>query len=119
MASSYRLTSFWADDGYQTGSCTGTGLCEDDFQINDKGWYTYKGKLVIATATSYLLKYGYSKRNNVKYYKYYDEVTLIIGDTYYDAIVLDSCGACMKKNIIDLFVSNEKSAITTNNVKVK
>ena len=33
----YRLTSFWNNDGYGTSACTGSGLCEDDFQINNKG----------------------------------------------------------------------------------
>lgn len=116
---SYRLTSYWANDGYQTGSCTGTGLCEKDFQVNDKGWYTYQGKLVMATATPYLLKYGYAKRDGIKYYKYYDTLTVSINNVDYEAIILDSCGACMKKNILDLFVSNKQSAITTNNIKVK
>ena len=55
----YRLTSFWSGDGMDTGSCTGSGLCEKDFQINDKGWYTYNGYLVLAGATTYLQKkYG-------------------------------------------------------------
>ena len=48
-----RMTSFWANDGYGTGECTGSGLCSWDFDINENGWYTYQGKLVIATATTY------------------------------------------------------------------
>lgn len=42
----YRLTSFWANDGYDTSGCTGSGLCEEDFDINNNGWYTYNGKMV-------------------------------------------------------------------------
>lgn len=108
------MTSFWSGDSCNTGSCTGTGLCEKDFQINEKGWYTYQGKLVLGTATRYLLKYGYAEQEGKRYFKYYDEVTLIINGETYRGIVLDSCGACMKKNIIDLFVSNGSSSITTN-----
>ena len=38
-----------------TGSCTGSGLCEKDFDTNEKGWYTYQNKLVLGVATTYLL----------------------------------------------------------------
>ena len=108
-----RLTSFYSNDGYGTGSCTGTGLCETDFQVNDKGWYTYQGKLVLATATPYLLIYGYSLGINVETYRYYEELQIIIDGINYNAIVLDSCGACMTDNRIDLFVSNKESVKDT------
>lgn len=104
-----RLTSFYSNDGYGTGSCTGTGLCESDFQVNENGWYTYQGKLVLATATPYLLNYGYSLGSNVETYRYYEELQIIIDGINYNAIVLDSCGACMGDNRIDLFVSNRES----------
>jgi hypothetical protein len=100
-----RLTSYYNNDGYETGSCTGSGLCESDFQVNENGWYTYQGKLVIATATDYLLKYGYTLYDGVHSYKYYDELTLNIDGIDYQAIVTDSCGNCMKTGRIDLFVS--------------
>ena len=112
FANQYKLTSFWANDGSGSGNCTGTGLCTKDFQINDKGWYTYQGKLVIGAATPYLLKYGYKKRNNIRYFKYYETINLIIDNIEYQGIILDSCGACMKNNILDLFVSGKKSSIT-------
>ena len=88
------MTSYWADDGYGTGNCTGSGLCSWDFEVNDKGWYTYQGKLVIATHT----------------YKYGDEITLTIDGVDYQAVVLDSCGSSMRTDRIDLFVSNSASA---------
>lgn len=108
-----RLTSFYANDGYGTGSCTGTGLCESDFQVNENGWYTYQGKLVLATATPYLLNYGYGLVDGIETYRYYDEITLNIDGISYQAIVLDSCGACMVDNRIDLFVSNRESVKDT------
>ena len=108
-----RLTSFYANDGYGTGSCTGTGLCENDFQVNENGWYTYQGKLVLATATPYLLNYGYGLGNGIQTYRYYDEITLNIDGVSYQGIVLDSCGACMGDNRIDLFVSNRESVKDT------
>ena len=108
-----RLTSFYANDGYGTGSCTGTGLCENDFQVNENGWYTYQGKLVLATATPYLLNYGFELADGIQTYRYYDELTLVIDGISYPAIVTDSCGACMGDNRIDLFVSNSESVKDT------
>ena len=84
-----RMTSFWANDGYGTGECTGSGKCSWDFQINEKGWYTAPG---------------------VHLYKYHEELVLTIDGVDYDAIILDSCGSSMKTDRIDLFVSNGSSA---------
>ena len=96
----------------------GAGLYKssDGVSTNSHGWYqyTYNGKtyLVIATAT-YELKnsssywHGYSPK---LMFNYWDIVQLDIDGTIYDAIVLDSCGACMKassdKIIIDLWISS-------------
>lgn len=102
---STRLTSFYVNDGYGTSSTTGSGLSSSNFSVNDKGWYTYSGHLVIATATTYLVNYGYTLAQGVHTYKYYDILTLTIDGVDYTAIVLDSCGSCMKNDRIDLFVS--------------
>lgn len=115
-----RMTSYWADDGYGTGNCTGSGLCSWDLQTNEKGWYTYQGKLVVAAATTYLANQGWYVGNGVHLYKYGDELTLMIDGIEYDAIVKDSCGNCMKTDRIDLFVSNGSSVKdTTINVRRK
>ena len=103
-----RLTSFYANDGCGTGSCTASGLCENNFEINENGWYTYQGKLVIATASDRL---GYTEMQT---YNLYDELTLNINGTNYQAIVLDVCGFCQIDNRIDLFVSGKDSVIDTN-----
>lgn len=108
-----RMTSFWANDGYGTGSCTGSGLCEWDFQVNDKGWYTYNGKLVVATATTYLANQGWFVADGVHLYKYWEELILTIDDVEYEAIILDSCGSSMRTDRVDLFVSNGSSAKDT------
>ena len=67
----------------------------------------------MGTATTYLLKYGYAATGNRRYFSYYETLTLNINGERYEAIVLDSCGACMRNNIIDLFVSGPNSVITT------
>lgn len=100
-----RMTSFWADDGSGTGECTGSGLCSWDFGVNEHGWYTYNGKLVVATATTYLANQGWSVTDGVHLYKYWEELVLTIDGVEYDAIILDSCGSSMKTDRVDLFVS--------------
>ena len=108
-----RMTSFWANDGYGTGECTGSGKCSWDFGVNEKGWYTYQGKLVVATATTYLANQGWYVAPGVHLYKYYEELILTIDGIEYDAIILDSCGSSMKTDRVDLFVSNGSSAKDT------
>lgn len=56
--------------------------------------------LVVATATNALIgQYTYEENENIQYYDYNDtfqlEVTTKNGTKEYQAIVLDSCGACM------------------------
>lgn len=107
---SYRLTSFYTNDEYQTGSCTGSRWCTKHFQTNEKGWYTYQGKLVLAAATPYLQKkFGTIKGKT--YFRYYDEVILTIDGVKYPGIILDTCGACYRDDRIDLFVKDKKSVI--------
>lgn len=100
-----RMTSFWADDGSGTGECTGSGLCSWDFGVDEHGWYTWNGKLVVATATTYLANQGWAVADGVHLYKYYEELVLTIDGVEYDAIILDSCGSSMKTDRVDLFVS--------------
>ena len=92
-----RLTSYYPEEGE---TMTATGLGINDFQTNEKGWFTYNGKLVVATASTRL---GYT---NMRTYNLYDEIVLNIDGIDYNAIVLDICGACMWDNRIDLFVSS-------------
>ena len=113
---SYRMTYYYPSE---SSSYTGSGLSTKNFQINNKGWYTYKGKIVVAAATEELLnsrEYSYDTKMHTRvpgrhYYRYYDELTVNVDGVDYPAIVLDSCGASMKLNEdrIDLFVSNAKS----------
>lgn len=108
-----RMTSYWANDGYGTGECTGSGLCSWNFQVNDKGWYTYQGKLVVATATVYLANQGWFVSDGVHLYKYWEELVLTIDGVEYEAIILDSCGSSMRTDRVDLFVSNASSVKDT------
>lgn len=108
LSNSYttRMTSFYPSE---SSDCTGSGKCSWDFGVNDKGWYTYGGKLVVATATTYLAKQGWYVAPGVHLYKYYEELVLTIDGVEYDAIILDSCGSSMKTDRVDLFVSNSRS----------
>lgn len=105
-----RMTSFYPAE---SSDCTGSGLCSWDFGVNENGWYTYNGKLVVATATQYLANQGWYLAPGVHTYRYYDEITLVIDGVEYQAIVLDSCGSSMRTDRIDLFVRDENSVKDT------
>lgn len=104
-----RMTSYYTNDECNSADITASGLSSKNFNINENGWYTYKGKLVIATA-SYKLK-NWTMTDQAHPYNLYDELVIEINGIKYEAIVLDYCGACMWYNRIDLFVSNKQSAI--------
>ena len=106
----YRLTSYYHNDELNSGACTGAGFCTWDFTPNEKGWYTYKGKLVLAAATTYLQnKFGTVEGRT--YFKYYDEVKITIDGIDYEGIILDTCGACYKDTRLDIFVANKSSVV--------
>lgn len=100
----FRLTHYYTNDPYNSGTCTASGLCVNKFEINSKGWYTYKGKLVVANGVEYPL---------------WTELTLVIDNVEYKAIVLDKCGYCKKERRIDLFVSGKKFGIDRQVIGVK
>lgn len=105
-----RLTSYYPKKPIKP---TGCGLGIEDFGVNENGWYTYNGMLVVATATNYLLNYGWRYSSDVRLYNYYDVLILNINGVDYEAIVLDSCGICMTTGRIDLFVTGSDAVIDT------
>ena len=115
-----RMTSYYTGDSTGSTKYTGSGISTERFKVNDKGWYTYDGKIVLATATNECLnstkgacgKYKWSDAVS-HYFNYFDELTVTIDGKQYDGIVLDSCGACMGANgdRIDLFVKDKDSVI--------
>lgn len=106
----YRLTSFYPNDELKTGDCTGSGLCSWDLTTDSHGWYTYKGKLVLAAATTYMQN-TFGTKEGKMYFKYYDEVNITIDGVVYPGIILDTCGACYRDERLDLFVKDGPSAI--------
>lgn len=109
----YRMTYFHPGDGLGTGSVTASGKSTTSFEINDRGWYTYEGKLVVATASNRLKSWPMYKDSTQKTYKLYEELLLTIEGIVYEAIVLDVCGACMQSSKIDLFVKDRNSGLDT------
>lgn len=105
-----RLTSYYPRRPIKP---TGCGLGIEDFGVNENGWYTYNGQLVVATATNYLLNYGWRYEEGVRLYNYYDNLILNINGEDYEAIVLDSCGICMTTGRVDLFVTDQDAIIDT------
>lgn len=110
-----RLTSYYPT---RANIETGCGLKYNNFDVNENGWFTYDGRLVIATATDYLLNYGWKLADGVRTYEYYQELILNIDGVDYLAVVLDSCGLCMTTGRIDLFVV-DKNAIKDTTIIVK
>ena len=100
----YRITYYHDGDAYGSGKCTASGICTNRLDINEKGWYTYKDRLVIAT--------GYE-------YKMYDKLIVNIKGVDYPAIVLDKCGACRRDTRIDLYVKDKDSGIDMKGVGVR
>lgn len=101
-----RMTSYYPT---RANRVTGCGLEFNKFDVNENGWFTYDGRLVIATATNYLLNYGWKLADGVRTYQYYQELILNIDGVDYLAVVLDSCGLCMQTGRIDLFVMDKNS----------
>lgn len=127
----YQYTHYYPGDATGSGSCTGSGKCVKDFTTDSQGWYYYnhngKKYLVVAAATVNcrdsanhcgvsISKHGIAR--SIKYYRYYDTLSLPINGKTYDAIVLDSCGACMwgrqdtrGTELIDIFVQNPNAKV--------
>ena len=120
-----QLTYYYPNDATGSGTGTGSGKTVNDFTVDSNGWYHYEQDgidyLVVAAATTYcrdsvshcgvsINKHGMA--SSIPYYNYYDTFTITIGFTTYNAMVLDSCGACMwgdRDTVgekIDIFVQN-------------
>ena len=104
-------------------SSTGSGKNEKNFGIDPTlGCYTYNGKVVLAAATNILQKNGgYTRRDHVYYFDYYDEVEFTYNGKKYTGIILDSCGVSMrpeyyysgskaKTNVLDMFFPTNAAA---------
>ena len=102
-----RLTSFWPSENNWENKCTASGLCMDHMTENEYGWYMYKGRLAIATASTRL------GSTNQKTYKLFQELNLVINGKTYPAVVVDVCGACQRNTIIDLYVKDGAHSIST------
>ncbi|MDD3453414.1 MAG: CHAP domain-containing protein [Bacilli bacterium] len=107
---------------YYTGDSTGTGTylpglksninqLGDKVKLNENGWYFYTENgidyLMVATATNACLNvtkssdpcYKYhlaGKISGIKYRDYKETFVIKINNIEYNAMVIDSCGACMK-----------------------
>lgn len=125
------FTVYHREDGSSTsvvGANTPDGknrITTDYFEVNDKGFYTYNGKVVVATATHECIKSNYEGCNiynkyedGITYYNYHNEIDIEVDGVRYEAIVLDSCGKSHDKeylkkndeglNRIDIFIADKK-----------
>lgn len=124
-----------------TGNGLGSGVSLSELTTDEKGFYYYEkdGKkyLVIATATNICIDSktvcGYTNATDkipnhtrypyITYYNYFDTMVLNIDGKTYDAMVLDSCGACQWEQSvrgdrthqrIDIFITKDAVAPTSN-----
>lgn len=130
-----QYTYYYPNDATGSGFCTGSGKCIDSFTTDENGWYFYETNgekyLVIAAALNVcknssnhcgidVNKHGIAK--NIKYYDYYDILSLSINGKTYKAMVLDACGACMwgrqdsrGQELFDIFVENSSATYPGSN----
>lgn len=124
-----------------TGEALHSGVPVSDLTTDEKGFYFYEkdGKkyLVIATATNKCIDSknvcGYTNATDkipnhtrypyITYYNFFDTMVLNIDGKVYDAMVLDSCGACQWEQSvrgdrthqrIDIFITKDAVAPTSN-----
>lgn len=121
------LTYYYPGDATGSGNTTGSGVTTSQLTVDSNGWYHYQRNgtdyLVVAAATTYCrdsanhcgISSSRGIATSIRYYNYYDTLVLDIGGTSYNAIVLDSCGACMWKDRdtygekIDVFVKDSSA----------
>lgn len=114
-----RFTSFWPGEG--SGNKTASGLGVEDFRTNAQGWFTYQGKVVVASATEECLESNagacrkYSKLpDGYQLHRLFDELTLLVDGVEYPAIILDHCGASFwdeQHQRYDIYVVDEDHLI--------
>lgn len=126
------LTNYYVGDSTNSRDITSTGHTSRDFKINSQGWYTLNGRVVVAAATYICLsvRSGACGSYNTKpkglvLHSLYDEIIIRVNGRDYDAIVIDSCGACMRfhssDNYIqryDIFVAGKKYAFGKLNAEI-
>lgn len=92
------FTSYWVNGNDNL--LTSTGHRTSQFDVNEYGWYTYQGHVVVATATHLCIRVSsgacgpYEYQDTHHYFNFYDVIDIIIGGKTFSAIVMDSCGAC-------------------------
>lgn len=115
-----RFTSYYTGDATGSSSCTASGLCTKDFEIDAQGRYTYHGDLVMATAVASCTasregvcgQYN-SLPSGYRQYHLKDRITFVMDGKTCHGIVLDICGACYwpeEKQRYDIFVSGSAAA---------
>lgn len=117
------VTNYYTNDATGSTSRTGSGMSTDKFDINDMGWYTYDEHVVLATATYECLASTYIGCRDYNElpdgyiaFEYWDIVRFEVDGVYYDGVVLDSCGSCLRTNKgedaqrIDIFIAGKEHA---------
>ena len=112
------FTNYYTGDSTGSGTRTGSGMLISKFKPNEKGWLTYDGFVVVATATKECMKSTSGACSKYKelpegfhIFEYWDVLRLEIEGVFYDAVVLDSCGACFWEGDlqrVDILISGKQ-----------
>ncbi len=113
------FSNYYTGDADGSTTKTGSGLTTSSFEINDMGWYTYKGMVVLAGATWSGIESNYGNLAKVhdipsgyRIYHYGDEVTFMFRGVEYKGIILDTCYISMidnneKAQRYDIFIADK------------
>lgn len=110
-----KFTNYYSGDSTGSSDRTAVGLTSNDFQVNEMGWYTYQGDVVLAGATNVCLdiqtgvcgQYNYLPGGFASY-DFYDRTEFTLGGQRYTGVILDTCGACFweeQRQRMDIFVT--------------
>jgi hypothetical protein len=86
------FTNYGTWDG-ESGLTTASGASIKDFEVNHKGWYTYLGDVVLATAN--VDRWDRELKQGYKAHRLGEPIEFELDGFTYTGVVLDVCGACM------------------------
>lgn len=86
------FTNYYVGDGSNSADITASGLTSKDFEVNAEGFYTYEGKVVIATANT--TRWDRELFPGYDSHELYEELEIEVDGQIHEAVVLDLCGAC-------------------------
>ncbi len=116
------FTNYYTGDADGSTNKVGAGYTTDQFKVNENGWYTYNGRVVLAAATWAGIHSNYGNLAEVNdipsgyhIHHYGDEVTFMFDGKEYEGVILDTCFSAMIDNgegaqRYDIFIAGKDKA---------